>query len=185
MICWIFAKVEAGKIEVRPSTFDVRDLFGTLRGMLRPLLVQGSSVALSFDEPDPMPPLYNDEGKVAQILRNFISNALKFTERGDVRVTAVQSGHTVTFSVSDTGIGITPADQERIFEDFVQIESHLQRQVKGTGLGLPLSRKLAELLGGSLSVYSQPGQGSTFAVSLPIVYPYQRYPPPCYNPSPP
>ncbi|BAZ31413.1 hybrid histidine kinase [Cylindrospermum sp. NIES-4074] len=166
------AKVEAGKIEVRPSSFQVSDLFATLRGMLRPLLVQGSSVALIIEEPDGIGQIYSDEGKVAQILRNFISNALKFTEQGEVRVSAVQRGHTVIFSVSDTGIGIAIADQERIFEDFVQIESSLQKQVKGTGLGLPLSRKLTELLGGSLSVKSEVGQGSTFTASIPIVYPY-------------
>ncbi|MBD2727055.1 response regulator [Nostoc sp. FACHB-892] len=166
------AKVEAGKIEVRPSSFEVSDLFATLRGMLRPLLVQDSSVALIVEEPESIAPLYTDEGKVAQILRNFVSNALKFTQQGEVRVSAVQRGHTVTFSVSDTGIGIAIADQERIFEDFIQIESSLQKQVKGTGLGLPLSRKLAELLGGSISVRSKPGQGSTFTVSIPLIYPY-------------
>ncbi|MBD2532466.1 response regulator [Nostoc flagelliforme FACHB-838] len=166
------AKVEAGKIEVRPSSFEVSDLFATLRGMLRPLLVQDCSVALIVEEPEGIAPLYTDEGKVAQILRNFISNALKFTEQGEVRVTAVQRGHTVTFSVSDTGIGIAIADQDRIFEDFIQIESSLQKQVKGTGLGLPLSHKLAELLGGSISVRSKPGQGSTFTVSIPLIYPY-------------
>lgn len=165
------AKVEAGKIEVRPSTFEVSELFATLRGMLRPLLVQGASVALIVEEPDRLPPIYSDEGKVAQILRNFVSNALKFTERGTVQVTAVQAGQTIAFSVSDTGIGITPEDQERIFEDFVQIESPLQKQVKGTGLGLPLSRKLAELLGGRIAVRSQSGQGSIFTAVIPIVYP--------------
>ncbi|MEH2137872.1 ATP-binding protein [Nostoc sp.] len=166
------AKVEAGKIEVRPSSFEVSDLFATLRGMLRPLLVQGSSVALIVEEPDGIPQIYSDEGKVAQILRNFVSNALKFTEQGEVRVSAVQKGHTVTFSVSDTGIGIAPTDVERVFEDFVQIESSLQKQVKGTGLGLPLSRKLTELLGGSISVTSKLGQGSTFTASIPIAYPH-------------
>ncbi|OKH55793.1 histidine kinase [Calothrix sp. HK-06] len=166
------AKVEAGKTEVRPSSFEVSELFGTLRGMLRPLLVQGASVTLIVEEPDAIPNLYTDEGKVAQILRNFVSNALKFTEQGEVRVTAVQTGYTVTFSVSDTGIGIAPSDLERIFEDFVQIESPLQKQVKGTGLGLPLSRKLAELLGGSVSVTSDLGTGSTFTASIPIVYPH-------------
>lgn len=165
------AKVEAGKIEVRPSSIEVIDLFATLRGMLRPLLVQGSSVALVFEEPDGLPPLYSDESKIAQILRNFISNALKFTEQGEIRVTAVQTGHMVTFAVSDTGIGIALEDQERIFEDFVQIESHLQKQVKGTGLGLPLTRKLVELLGGSVSVKSEPGKGSTFSAAIPIVHP--------------
>lgn len=166
------AKVEAGKTEVRPSYFEVSELFGTLRGMLRPLLVTGASVALIVEEPDAIPKLYTDEGKVAQILRNFVSNAIKFTEQGEVRVTAVQTGYTVAFSVSDTGIGIASADLERIFEDFVQIESPLQKQVKGTGLGLPLSRKLAELLGGSVSVTSVLGTGSTFTASIPIVYPY-------------
>ncbi|MDM9583934.1 ATP-binding protein [Nostoc sp. GT001] len=165
------AKVEAGKIEVRPSSFEVSDLFATLRGMLRPLLVQGSSVTLIVEEAEDIPPLYSDEGKIAQILRNFVSNALKFTERGEVRVSAVQTGHTITFSVSDTGIGIAPGDEERIFEDFMQIDSPLQKQVKGTGLGLPLSRKLAELLGGSISVKSQLGEGSTFTALIPIVYP--------------
>ncbi|MDZ7955134.1 ATP-binding protein [Nostoc sp. DedQUE09] len=165
------AKVEAGKIEVRPSSFEVSELFATLRGMLRPLLVQGSSVTLIVEEAEGIPPLYSDEGKIAQILRNFVSNALKFTERGEVRVSAVQTGHAITFSVSDTGIGIAHADQERIFEDFMQIESHLQKQVKGTGLGLPLSRKLAELLGGSISVKSQLGEGTTFTALIPIVYP--------------
>ncbi|MBE9158006.1 response regulator [Nodosilinea sp. LEGE 06152] len=165
------AKVEAGKTEVHPTSFEVSDLFATLRGMLRPLLVQGSSVSLVFEEPDGLPPLYSDEGKIAQILRNFISNALKFTEQGEVRVTAEQMGQMIQLSVSDTGIGIAPNDQERVFEDFVQIESPLQKQVTGTGLGLPISCKLAELMGGSVSVQSELGQGSTFSVCLPIVYP--------------
>lgn len=177
------AKVEAGKIEVHPSSFEVSDLFGTLRGMLRPLLVQGSSVALVFEEPDDIPSLYTDEGKVAQIIRNFISNALKFTEQGVIRVSAMQTGRTVTFSVADTGIGIAEEDQERIFEDFVQIGSELQKQVKGTGLGLPLSRKLAELLGGTISMSSQLGQGSTFSASIPIVYPNPTKPLPPLAPS--
>lgn len=166
------AKVEAGKTEVYPSLFETAELFGTLRGMLRPLLVQGSSVSLIFDEPVGIATLYTDEGKVAQILRNFISNALKFTEKGEVRIGVVQSGDTVVFSVTDTGIGITPEDQERIFEDFVQIESRLQTKVKGTGLGLPLSRKLAELLGGKVLVESELGKGSTFSAVIPIVYPH-------------
>lgn len=165
------AKVEAGKTEVHPGSFEASGLFATLRGMLRPLLVQGSSVSLVFVEPDGLPPIYSDEGKIAQILRNFISNALKFTERGEVRVTAEQVDQTILFSVSDSGIGIAPEDQERIFEDFMQIESQLQKRVKGTGLGLPLSRKLAELLGGSVSVRSELGQGSTFSAAIPIVYP--------------
>lgn len=165
------AKVEAGKIVVQPDEFDVSELFGTLRGMLRPLLAHNSSIVLVFEEPRDIPTLYTDEGKVAQILRNFISNALKFTPTGEVRVSAVRVGNTITFSVADTGIGIAAEDTERIFEEFVQVDSPLQRQVKGTGLGLPLSRKLAELLGGNVWVTGTMGVGSTFFASIPLIYP--------------
>ena len=165
------AKVEAGKIVVRPTDFDVEILFGTLRGMLRPLLV-GDSVELVFEEPTDMPPLHTDEAKVSQILRNFLSNALKFTDKGEVRVSArrVPGEDLVAFSVADTGIGIAAEDQERIFQEFSQIDSPIQRKVKGTGLGLPLCRKLAALLGGSVSVQSTPGVGSTFTAEIPILY---------------
>lgn len=165
------AKVEAGKIVVQPNKFELSELFGTLKGMLRPLLAHNSSIALIFEEPHNIPTLYTDEGKVAQILRNFISNALKYTEEGEVRVAAVQIGHTITFSVADTGIGIAPENINRIFEEFVQVNSPLQKRVKGTGLGLPLSSKLAELLGGNVWVTSKLEVGSTFFASIPLVYP--------------
>lgn len=169
------AKVEAGKVVVRPTEFEVRNLFGALRGMLRPLLLN-TSVNLVFDDPEGVPRLINDEGKVSQILRNFISNALKFTEQGEVRVSARLSGDgaKVVFSVADTGIGIAPGHQTVIFQEFAQIESALQRKVRGTGLGLPLSKKLAELLGGSISVTSEPGIGSTFSAEIPLVYANDR-----------
>ncbi len=165
------AKVAAGKIVVRPAEFDVSDLFGALRGMLRPLLLS-ASVNLVFEEPEGLPSLRTDEAKVSQILRNFISNALKFTERGEVRVSArlEAEGKNVLFSVADTGIGIAPEDQSTLFQEFAQIENPLQRKVKGTGLGLPLAKKLAELLGGSVSVESTPGVGSTFSTRIPLVY---------------
>ncbi|MGE5178591.1 MAG: ATP-binding protein [Bacteroidota bacterium] len=164
------AKVEAGKIEVRPTLFEVSNLFGALRGMLRPLLLN-SSVSLVFEESEGIPPLFTDEGKVSQILRNFISNALKFTEDGQVRVTArVVDEARIRFEVHDTGIGIAPEDQERVFQEFTQIDSALQRRVRGTGLGLPLCRKLAELLGGTVSVRSELGAGSTFYAEIPIAY---------------
>ena len=163
------ARIEAGRTVVRPTIFTVHDLFGALRGMFRPLATS-DAVALVFEEPAAMPPLHTDEGKLSQILRNFIANALKFTERGEVRVTVVDEGDAVTFSVADTGIGIAPEDHERIFEEFSQIDSVLQRRATGAGLGLPLSRKLAELLGGGVSLTSTPGVGSTFRVSVPREY---------------
>ncbi|MET0153879.1 MAG: ATP-binding protein [Candidatus Binatia bacterium] len=165
------AKVEAGKIVVRPVDFEVETLFGALRGMLRPLLVS-DSVDLVFEEPTGVPPLHTDEGKISQILRNFVSNALKFTDSGEVRVSArlLAGQDMIAFSVADTGIGIAAEDQERIFQEFSQVDNPIQRKVKGTGLGLPLCRKLAELLGGSVSVESAPGAGSTFTTKIPILY---------------
>src|SRR5688572_22665352 len=164
------AKVEAGKIEVHPAPFEVSNLFGALRGMLKPLLLN-QSLALIFEDPDDLPPLFSDESKVSQILRNFISNALKYTERGEVRVSARLNPErtAVVFTVADTGIGIPEEDLTRVFDEFVQIENPLQRRVKGTGLGLPLSKRLAELLGGSIGVESTFGAGSTFRVTIPLV----------------
>lgn len=165
------AKVEAGKVPVHPVEFRVSELFGTIRGMLKPLLAANTAVNLVFEPTEHLPPLYTDEGKVAQILRNLISNALKYTERGEVRVGAeVAAGGMMLFHVADTGIGIAPEDQERIFEEYVQVDSALQRHVRGTGLGLPLSRRLANLLGGSISVKSDPGVGSTFYATVTLQY---------------
>ena len=163
------AKIEAGKVDVRPARLDVKELFSALRGMLRPLLVT-ETVELAFDVADGLPPMFTDESKVSQILRNFVSNALKFTERGSIRVSAAlePGGERVRFEVTDTGIGIAPEDQELIFEEFTQVQGPLQRKVKGTGLGLPLVRRLAGLLGGSVGVVSRPGEGSTFWASIPL-----------------
>ena len=165
------AKIEAGKIDVRPARFDVGELFSALRGMLRPLLVS-DIVDLAFEVEEGLPPLFTDESKVSQILRNFISNALKFTERGSVTVRARLSAdrESIVFEVADTGIGIAIEDMELIFEEFGQVPSALQRRVKGTGLGLPLCRKLATLLGGEVAVASEPGRGSTFTAVVPVNY---------------
>lgn len=171
------AKIEAGKIDVRPGRFEVAELFSALRGMLRPLLVS-DSVRLEFDEPDGVPALYTDEAKLSQILRNFISNALKFTDAGEVRISAaaLPSQQAVRLSVRDTGVGIPEECQQLVFEEFTQVENRMQQRVKGTGLGLPLCRKLAALLGGRVELHSTPGQGSTFSVVLPLHYGAQPAP---------
>ena len=165
------AKIEAGKVEVQPVDFEVSNLFSALRGMLRPLLVT-QSVGLVFEDPGEIPCLYTDEGKLSQILRNFISNALKFTEQGLISVAATfnKTDRTVTFAVSDTGMGIPAEDQSKIFEEFVQLENPAQRKIKGTGLGLPLCRKLATLLNGKIDLVSQIGIGSTFSVTIPLYH---------------
>ena len=170
------AKAQAGKVVVRPIEFQVRDLFGALRGMLRPLLV-GNQIDLVIEAPEDLPALETDEGKVSQVLRNLISNSLKFTERGEVRVSAEHLvGDRMRFVVADTGIGIAPEDQKRIFEEFGQLDNPIQRRVRGTGLGLPLSRQLATLLGGTLTVESALGMGSRFTLEIPRVYAPQPEP---------
>jgi signal transduction histidine kinase len=162
------ARIEAGKTVVRVGEFSVVELLGTLRGMLRPLIA-GETVSLIIDPPAVEVFMNSDDGKVAQILRNLVSNSIKFTEGGEIRVMTqyVTEGDLVEFSVTDTGIGIAPGDLERIFEDFSQIEHSLQRKTLGSGLGLPLSRRLAVLLGGTLTAASEPGRGSTFTLRVP------------------
>ena len=165
------SKVEAGKIIIRPTEFEIKDMFGALRGMLRPLLAHNSSINLIFEDVTEVPTVFTDESKLSQILRNFISNALKYTEKGEVRVKATyRDDKVVVISVSDTGIGIAQSDLLMIFEEFTQIEGPHQKKMKGTGLGLSLSKKLAEVLGGSVTVSSKPGVGSIFSVIMPITY---------------
>jgi signal transduction histidine kinase len=162
------AKVEAGRITISPAWFDMVDLFSALRGMFRPI-VTSDAVDLVFEEPRHVPRLYTDHKKLSQILRNLVSNALKFTSRGSVRVSVTREDeHWFLFSVADTGIGIAPEHCATLFNDFVQIDSPVQKRLRGTGLGLSLSQKLAHLLGGSVHVESELGVGSTFTLRLPI-----------------
>ena len=172
------AKVEAGRIDVSPGWFELVDLFAALRGMFKPVLVN-PEVQLIFEEPQGIAQLFTDDAKLSQILRNYISNALKFTAQGEVRVSAVtapcDSGvpgeEEITFSVTDTGIGIAPEFHDAIFQDFTQIGSPIQKRLRGTGLGLSLSKRLAELLGGRVGLRSEPGVGSVFSVTLPLRLP--------------
>ncbi|MBJ7373334.1 histidine kinase [Pseudomonas koreensis] len=162
------AKIEAGRISISPAWFDMFDLFSALRGMFRPI-VDASAVDLIFEEPLGLPRLYTDDKKLGQILRNFISNSLKFTTRGEVRVSARMEGEDkVRFAVSDTGIGIAAELHDTLFEDFSQVDSPLQKRLRGTGLGLSLCKRFAALLGGEVGVDSTPGVGSTFFVIIPL-----------------
>ena len=172
------AKVEAGRIEISAAWFELVDLFSALRGMFKPLLVN-PDVTLVFEDPVGESRLYTDDAKLSQILRNYISNALKFTSRGEVRISAVQQGEDITFAVADTGIGIAKEFHHAIFEDFSQVNSPIQKRLRGTGLGLSLSKRLAVLLGGSVALQSVPGEGSVFSVTVPLRLPgsVERAPP--------
>jgi signal transduction histidine kinase len=167
------AKIEAGRVDISPAWFEMVDLFSALRGMFKPVATN-PDVVLVFEEPDGLPRLYTDDRKLSQILRNFISNALKFTPAGEVRVSVSEiagmngGDATVRFAVADTGIGIQAEHLSAVFEDFSQVDSPVQKRLRGTGLGLSLSKHLAHLLGGRVEVESEFGKGSVFSVTLPI-----------------
>src|ERR1700689_1626493 len=161
------AKVDAGRISISPEWFEMVDLFSALRGMFKPIVGSGS-VSLIFEETTDIPRIYTDDKKLSQILRNFISNALKFTSEGEVGGSAAFAGQPhVEFAVSDTGIGIAKDHLPALFSDFVQIDTRIQKRLRGTGLGLSLSKKFAELLGGRVAVSSELGRGSRFSVQIP------------------
>jgi signal transduction histidine kinase len=166
------AKVEAGRTLVRLSSVDVRELFRTLRAVVTRLPAH-AGVELRFDEPGDVPVLETDAFKLSQILRNFIVNALKFTEAGHIRVCVhtAPDGEAVRFEVSDTGPGLSVEDQRRAFEEFVQLSAERHGELRGTGLGLPLTRRLAAILGGEVGVQSTLGRGATFTVEVPRRHP--------------
>ncbi|HYX53678.1 MAG TPA: ATP-binding protein [Candidatus Limnocylindrales bacterium] len=165
------AKVEAGKAKIRAKEFEVSELFSALKGMLKPLLANNTSVDLVFEAAPNLPLLHTDEGKVSQILRNFISNAIKYTPQGEVKVVARGTeDNSIVFMVQDTGIGIAPENHEAIFQEFTQVDNPLQERFRGTGLGLPLCRSMATLLGGRVWVESELGRGSRFYAEIPLLY---------------
>jgi signal transduction histidine kinase len=164
------AKLEAGRISISPEWFEMVDLFSALRGMFRPSVASGV-VSLIFEGPEALPRIYTDDQKLSQILRNFISNALKFTVEGEVRVTArIVDDVMIEFAVTDTGIGIAKEHLPALFSDFVQVDTRIQKRLRGTGLGLSLAKKFSELLGGGVSVTSEVGKGSRFSVVIPSHY---------------
>ncbi|MFO2464285.1 response regulator [Pseudomonas sp. 15FMM2] len=165
------SKVEAGKLEVRPENTSVPRLMDGLRGMFEPLAADRNLAFTVTVQEDTPTMLFTDRQRLEQILKNLLSNAVKFTEKGQVSLTAVrQQDEGIAFIVRDSGIGIAPDQQASIFEAFRQADGTTNRRYGGTGLGLSISRDLAALLGGYISVTSQPGQGSTFTLVLPEQY---------------
>jgi len=166
------AKLAAGRTTVRLSRVDVAELFATVRAITMRLPVH-EGVEVVFEDASAVPSPHTDGFKLSQILRNFIVNAMKFTEAGEVRVSATptEEGDALWFAVADTGVGLSEEDQARVFEDFVQLQPERSGGLRGTGLGLPLTRRLAAVLGGEVTVRSAPGQGSTFGVVVPLHFP--------------
>ncbi len=158
------SKVEAGKVEAVRKAFELMPLLEELKAVMQPLAdAKGLELQLSGFVPEQ---LYSDRGKLRQILLNLLGNAVKFTEQGSVTLVCRQHHQSVVFEVSDTGIGIARESLATIFDAFEQADNRSEREYEGTGLGLTISRRFVELLGGEISACSTPGKGSTFRVEL-------------------
>lgn len=161
------AKVEAGKMEVKPTEFALADLVERAVAAMRPL-AENKQLDLRADVADELPNIRQDQGKLQQILSNLLSNAVKFTpEGGKILVEATIDGDDLVLKVTDTGVGIAAAERDAVFDKFRQGANPLTREHEGTGLGLSIVRELAKLLGGDVTLESEPGLGSTFTVRVP------------------
>jgi PAS domain S-box-containing protein len=163
------AKIESGKLQLELVPIVCQAVIDEVAGSLRPL-VENKGLVLTVDVPDTGITINTDKRALTQILVNLTNNAVKFTEAGCVTLTlrAADAGHLVQMSVTDTGVGIAADDQARLFRAFEQVGTARARQFEGTGLGLYISQKLAQILGGKIFIDSTPGVGSTFTISLPV-----------------
>ncbi len=162
-----FTRTETGREEVQYQKADLVQLIRSVTNSFEPL-AREKGLAFHVDIPDRPTPIETDTRMVKQIIGHLLSNAVKFTERGEIAVSAEVDSGQLVIRVRDTGIGLAPEDLERIFDPFVQIERALTREKGGTGLGLSVTRRLARLLGGDVTVESELGEGSTFTVTLPL-----------------
>jgi PAS domain S-box-containing protein len=161
------AKIEAGKMPVHIEPVDLHELLEELHQTIEPMLA-AKALEFSLELPDDVPLLETDRTKIKQVFLNLLSNAVKFTHRGEVGVRARHEGSLVRVEVWDSGIGIAEEDLDKIFEDFRQVDQSSTREYGGTGLGLSITRKLLYLLGGTIEVESELGDGSVFVLTLPL-----------------
>jgi len=161
------SKIEAGKLELYIESFDLRAAVGDVATTIRPL-VEKNGNRLVIDAPAGLGVMRSDLTRVRQILLNLLSNACKFTEHGTITLAVARRSGDVEFRVSDSGIGMTPDQLSRLFQTFAQAEASTSKKYGGTGLGLAITRRFCELMGGTVSVTSEPGRGSTFLVRLPV-----------------
>jgi signal transduction histidine kinase len=161
-------RIEAGRMPLNVSTFNIPVLVEEVMSELEPI-IKRSNLSVRAIMPKNLPGLKSDRQKVKQIVLNLLSNALKFTPSGSVTISASYDGkdRTVGISVRDTGVGIGADDQVKVFEDFRQLDSSPARGYGGTGLGLSICRRLSQMLGGTIDLESEVGQGSTFTLRLP------------------
>ena len=166
------SKIEAGHMEMCPERFDLEPMLMHCASTVAPL-IDSARVELRTDFDDTLGELHTDQMRLRQVVINILSNAAKFTKRGHITLRARlhDGGDRVVLSVIDTGVGITQAFRDKLFTPFVQSEETRDQHAFGTGLGLSLTKRLCELLGGSIEVQSEPGEGSTFTIDLPVCLP--------------
>ncbi|MEP7156331.1 MAG: response regulator [Betaproteobacteria bacterium] len=165
------SKIEAGKVDITPEPVSIKGAIESVAKFMQPIAAQKGLAFTSRIADNTPPRIETDPQRVAQILKNLLSNALKFTEKGSVSIEVSEPvAGSISFAICDSGIGIPPSQQEIIFEAFRQADGSTHRKYGGTGLGLSISRDLARLLGGDISVRSTAGTGSTFTLTLPVTY---------------
>src|SRR5215218_7207125 len=162
-----FSKIEAGRLDLETTDFDVRTTVDDVVGLVAERAQSKGLELVGYIEPEVPTALRGDPGRLNQILTNLLSNAIKFTEAGEVvlRASLVERAEgevLVRFEVTDTGIGLTPVQQSRLFRAFTQADASITRRYGGTGLGLVISKRLVEMMGGEIGVESEVGKGSTF-----------------------
>jgi PAS domain S-box-containing protein len=169
------SNIETGLVKISRSNINMNHLIRSLYDQYR-MKAREHGLVLNFTThlDDPEAQVVTDETKVIQIFSNLINNALRFTKKGRIELGYVLRGEMVEFFVSDTGIGIAPEYQQKVFERFFQVEGPSSKQYSGTGLGLSISKAYAELLGGSIWLISTPGEGSLFCFSIPFVRPAEQ-----------
>lgn len=162
-----YSRLKHGEIRLKPKPVSLQGVLIANLEVFRHL-IGDKPIRLTLDVPDDLPHVHADEDRLLQIVYNLIGNAIKFTESGEIRIAARQRGDFVETTIRDTGIGIAAENHERIFQSFEQVGRSLSREYGGTGLGLPIVRRLVELSGGSIRVDSRPGEGAAFTFTLPL-----------------
>ena len=169
------SKIEAGQLTLSLADYSLTDIVQTVFTSVESLAAE-KKLALKVALASDLPRGRGDDRRLTQVLLNLVGNAIKFTEAGEVRLEARCSDDAFVVSVADTGPGISEADQQRIFEEFQQVDDSATRKKGGTGLGLAIARRIVELHGGRIRVESAPGRGATFTVTLPVRVEHQAGP---------
>jgi signal transduction histidine kinase len=162
------SKIDAGQLVLELSDYCIQDIAQTVRSTLEPLAAD-KKLGFKVEVAPQLPPGHGDGRRLTQVLINLVGNAIKFTDAGEVAIEAEASNGSFHVSVRDTGPGITAADQAKLFQEFQQADNAITRKKGGTGLGLAISKRIIEMHGGRIWVESEPGHGSTFAFTLPVI----------------